>query len=112
MSSGLIGRLVRTKPSRLASSPRLIPSRSTASVSEPEPKASSGGGAKPSNLKTFQIYRWNPDNPSKPELQDYKIDLKDCGPMVLDALIKIKTRWIRRSRSAARAEKGSAGRAR
>ncbi|KAM7506555.1 hypothetical protein LguiA_017008 [Lonicera macranthoides] len=42
------------------------------------------------NLKIFQIYRWSPDNPTKPELKDYKIDLKECGPMVLDALIKIK----------------------
>ncbi|RWR83751.1 succinate dehydrogenase ubiquinone iron-sulfur subunit 2, mitochondrial-like protein [Cinnamomum micranthum f. kanehirae] len=40
--------------------------------------------------KTFSIYRWNPDNPSKPQLQDYQIDLNQCGPMVLDALIKIK----------------------
>ncbi|KAL8097690.1 hypothetical protein AgCh_030705 [Apium graveolens] len=42
------------------------------------------------SLKTFQIYRWSPENPSKPQLQDYKIDLSECGPMVLDALIKIK----------------------
>ncbi|KAK7830476.1 succinate dehydrogenase [ubiquinone] iron-sulfur subunit 2 [Quercus suber] len=41
-------------------------------------------------LKTFSIYRWTPENLTKPELQDYQIDLKDCGPMVLDALIKIK----------------------
>ncbi|KAL0692587.1 hypothetical protein Bca4012_059767 [Brassica carinata] len=87
MASSLIGRLVGTKPSRLTTAARLIPSRCTASSStEPESKPSS----RPSNLKTFQIYRWNPDNPSKPELQDYQIDLKDCGPMVLDALIKIK----------------------
>ncbi|KAI3970341.1 hypothetical protein MKX01_023988 [Papaver californicum] len=50
-----------------------------------EPKATDK-----SNHKTFQIYRWNPDNPTKPELKNYSIDLKDCGPMVLDALIKIK----------------------
>ncbi|MCL7024872.1 hypothetical protein MKW94_005133 [Papaver nudicaule] len=50
-----------------------------------EPKATDR-----SNHKTFQIYRWNPDNPTKPELKNYSIDLKDCGPMVLDALIKIK----------------------
>ncbi|KAJ4888250.1 Succinate dehydrogenase [ubiquinone] iron-sulfur subunit 1 [Raphanus sativus] len=80
MASGLIGRLVRTKPSRLTAAARLIPSRCTASSSTD----------KASNLKTFQIYRWNPDNPSKPHLQDYQIDLKDCGPMILDALIKIK----------------------
>lgn len=67
---------------------RFISARFHASEAEAqkvEPKASSG-----SNLKTFQIYRWNPDNPSKPHLQDYQIDLKECGPMVLDALIKIK----------------------
>ncbi|KAM1323496.1 hypothetical protein PS2_044385 [Malus domestica] len=42
------------------------------------------------DIKTFSIYRWNPDNPKKPELKEYEIDLKECGPMVLDALIKIK----------------------
>ncbi|XP_026669669.1 succinate dehydrogenase [ubiquinone] iron-sulfur subunit, mitochondrial isoform X2 [Ceratina calcarata] len=42
-------------------------------------------------LKTFSIYRWNPDKPDeKPYTQDYKVDLNTCGPMVLDALIKIK----------------------
>ncbi|EDO16123.1 hypothetical protein Kpol_1070p4 [Vanderwaltozyma polyspora DSM 70294] len=42
-------------------------------------------------LKTFQIYRWNPDTPSvKPRLQTYQVDLDNCGPMVLDALLKIK----------------------
>ncbi|CAI4578230.1 CIH_collapsed_G0031980.mRNA.1.CDS.1 [Saccharomyces cerevisiae] len=42
-------------------------------------------------LKTFKVYRWNPDEPSaKPHLQSYQVDLNDCGPMVLDALLKIK----------------------
>ncbi|KAI8371494.1 succinate dehydrogenase iron-sulfur subunit [Radiomyces spectabilis] len=41
--------------------------------------------------KTFEIYRWNPDKPTeKPYLETYKVDLNNCGPMVLDALIKIK----------------------
>ncbi|XP_072969720.1 succinate dehydrogenase [ubiquinone] iron-sulfur subunit 1, mitochondrial-like [Typha angustifolia] len=45
----------------------------------------------PSHLKTFSIYRWNPDDPSKkPHLQNYEVDLSQCGPMVLDALLKIK----------------------
>ncbi|QRV93186.1 succinate dehydrogenase iron-sulfur subunit [Ceratobasidium sp. AG-Ba] len=45
---------------------------------------------KPLNKK-FKIYRWNPDEPeSKPKLQEYTIDLNSCGPMYLDALIKIK----------------------
>lgn len=42
-------------------------------------------------LKTFRIYRWNPDTPEKqPELKEYKVNLKECGPMMLDALLKIK----------------------
>lgn len=42
-------------------------------------------------LKTFAVYRWNPDKPDeKPTMQEYKVDLNKCGPMVLDALIKIK----------------------
>ncbi|KMT08803.1 hypothetical protein BVRB_6g135270 [Beta vulgaris subsp. vulgaris] len=41
--------------------------------------------------KEFQIYRWNPDLPNqKPFLRSYFVDLSSCGPMVLDALQKIK----------------------
>lgn len=32
--------------------------------------------AKPKRLKTFSIYRWNPDAPSeKPRMQSYTVDL-------------------------------------
>lgn len=42
-------------------------------------------------LKTFKIYRWNPELPgAKPSMATYTVDLEQCGPMVLDALIKIK----------------------
>ncbi|XP_012275341.1 succinate dehydrogenase [ubiquinone] iron-sulfur subunit, mitochondrial [Orussus abietinus] len=42
-------------------------------------------------LKTFSIYRWNPAaSNEKPYMKDYNVDLNSCGPMVLDALIKIK----------------------
>jgi len=42
-------------------------------------------------MQDFSIYRYDPEVPgSKPEQQTYSIDLNDCGPMVLDALIKIK----------------------
>ncbi|KFX98886.1 hypothetical protein O988_04156 [Pseudogymnoascus sp. VKM F-3808] len=41
--------------------------------------------------KTFHIYRWNPDEPStKPRMQAYTLDLNKTGPMMLDALIRIK----------------------
>ena len=40
--------------------------------------------------KNFRIYRWNPDDEENPRIDTYQIDLEDCGPMVLDAVIKIK----------------------
>ena len=42
------------------------------------------------NVKYFQIYRWDPEKGEKPYLETYKINRSECGPMVLDALIKIK----------------------
>jgi succinate dehydrogenase / fumarate reductase, iron-sulfur subunit len=42
------------------------------------------------NVKTFHVYRWNPDDGQNPRMDSYPIDLDNCGPMVLDALIKIK----------------------
>jgi len=41
-------------------------------------------------IKYFKIYRWDPEQEQKPYLSTYPIDLEECGPMVLDALIKIK----------------------
>lgn len=41
-------------------------------------------------LKTFRVYRWDPEGEGNPQLDEYQLDLDDCGPMVLDALIKIK----------------------
>lgn len=40
--------------------------------------------------KTFKVYRWDPDTGANPRIDTYEVDLDDCGPMVLDALIKIK----------------------
>jgi succinate dehydrogenase / fumarate reductase iron-sulfur subunit len=45
-------------------------------------------GAK--DVRSFKIYRWNPDDGQNPRTDTYDIDLAACGPMVLDALIKIK----------------------
>ena len=42
------------------------------------------------NTKTFSVYRWNADDGQTPRLDTYRVDLDTCGPMVLDALIKIK----------------------
>ena len=40
--------------------------------------------------REFKVYRWSPDDDGNPQVDTYTIDLDDCGPMVLDALIKIK----------------------
>ena len=43
------------------------------------------------NLKLFQVYRYNPDKQNQPFFEEFALDLKHCGPMVLDALIHIKS---------------------
>lgn len=51
-------------------------------------------GAK--KVKTFQVYRWDPEDrdaqgvPKNPRMDTYEVDIGNCGPMVLDALLKIK----------------------
>ncbi|CAD6565400.1 MAG: succinate dehydrogenase complex, subunit B [Tremellales sp. Tagirdzhanova-0007] len=64
---------------------------STASTHFAQPTEGAPPPGKSPNMKEFKIYRWNPDTPAeKPSLQSFKVDLSQCGPMMLDALIKIK----------------------
>lgn len=42
------------------------------------------------DIRTFQVYRYNPDEKSNPHNDTFEIDIKKCGPMVLDALLYIK----------------------
>ena len=62
--------------------------------------------------REFKIYRWNPDDGKKPVIDTFAIDLNDCGPMVLDALIKIKNEIDTTLTFAALAAKGCAAPAR
>jgi succinate dehydrogenase / fumarate reductase iron-sulfur subunit len=41
-------------------------------------------------VRSFKVYRWNPEDGRNPSVDTYDVDLDGCGPMVLDALIKIK----------------------
>mmetsp|Transcript_14715 Transcript_14715/g.24143 ORF Transcript_14715/g.24143 Transcript_14715/m.24143 type:complete len:288 (+) Transcript_14715:64-927(+) len=43
-----------------------------------------------SQMQSFAIYRYDPEKSARPFMQQYDIDLKACGPMILDALIKVK----------------------
>jgi succinate dehydrogenase / fumarate reductase, iron-sulfur subunit len=42
------------------------------------------------SVRTFRIYRFDPDSGENPRLDSFEVDMGGCGPMVLDALIKIK----------------------
>ena len=45
-----------------------------------------------SNLKEFRVYRWNPEDGQNPRVDTFFVDLDDCGPMILDAIIWIKSK--------------------
>ena len=88
---------LRTISPRLVAAPRLLKAsvakRSLASVvSEKQTSTiSETAPAQDAKMKTFHIYRWSPDDPtSKPKMQSYSLDLNKTGPMMLDALIRIK----------------------
>jgi succinate dehydrogenase (ubiquinone) iron-sulfur subunit len=69
----------KTSPAR-----PLVSESKTSTLKEPAPD-------KDAKIKTFHVYRWNPDEPSsKPRMQSYTLDLNKTGPMMLDALIRIK----------------------
>ena len=81
---------LRLASRRLALAPQVLRRGMATAVETPASnlKETSDPNAK---TKTFQIYRWNPDEPtSKPKMQSYTIDLNKTGPMMLDALIRIK----------------------
>jgi succinate dehydrogenase / fumarate reductase iron-sulfur subunit len=63
---------------RLPANSRVRPGR--------EHKAPAGA----TRVRRFRIYRFDPANGANPRLDTYEVDLDKCGPMVLDALIKIK----------------------
>ena len=46
------------------------------------------GATRPRN---FKVYRYDPDSGENPRFDTFEVDLDNCGPMVLDALIKIKS---------------------
>ena len=41
------------------------------------------------HVKSFRIYRWDPAKNANPTMDTFEIDRDHCGPMVLDALVKI-----------------------
>ncbi|HEY4162375.1 MAG TPA: succinate dehydrogenase iron-sulfur subunit [Dongiaceae bacterium] len=58
--------------------------------SKPKPGKTFKAPAGAKRVKIFQVYRWDPDVGGNPRIDSYEVDLDQCGPMVLDAVIKIK----------------------
>lgn len=42
------------------------------------------------HVKTFIVFRYDPATDKNPRTDTFEIDMDNCGPMVLDALLKIK----------------------
>ena len=47
--------------------------------------------ASASNVRKFLVYRYDSSDGNNPSVDTYNVDLDSCGPMILDALIKIKS---------------------
>jgi len=83
--------------SRASSCHRGVLSVSGRLMAASAPRSLSTSAARNSTSANFSIYRWDPEEEgpkggkAKPRMQDYKVDMSSCGPMVLDALIKIKS---------------------
>eukprot|EP00873_Tetraselmis_striata_P028127 jgi/Tetstr1/448391/TSEL_003768.t1 len=65
-------------------------------------------------VKEISVYRWNPDEGGDPIFQKYHVDINNCGPMMLDVLLKIKdeqdsTLTFRRSSGAGDVQEGICG---
>ena len=64
-----------------------LPKNSRVTAGKTWPKPSSA-----QKLTEFRIYRYDPDTGANPRLDTYFVDRGDCGPMILDGLIWIKSK--------------------
>jgi succinate dehydrogenase / fumarate reductase, iron-sulfur subunit len=60
-------------------------SKPTEGTTWPQPQAAR-------RTRELRVYRFDPDQRRNPRIDTYFVDLDDCGPMVLDALIWIKSK--------------------
>lgn len=87
-TSRVLGSAARPTALRFTSA---APVRGFAQVADAATAEQKATTSESSRMKSFQIYRWNPDTPTeKPRMETYTLDLNKTGPMVLDALIRIK----------------------
>ena len=56
----------------------------------PQPGKVHPAPADATRTRRFEVYRYDPDTGNNPRVDVFEIDLDRCGPMVLDAILKIK----------------------
>jgi succinate dehydrogenase / fumarate reductase, iron-sulfur subunit len=59
--------------------------------SRPVPGVTHPAPAGAADLRTLRIYRFDPDSGGNPRIDTFQLDARSCGPMVLDALIQLKS---------------------
>jgi succinate dehydrogenase / fumarate reductase, iron-sulfur subunit len=69
-----------------------LPKNSRVTEGKTWPALPKKSAEKPKGTRDYRVYRWNPDDGNNPRVDTYTVDLDDCGPMVLDALIWIKNK--------------------
>src|ERR1700690_2578945 len=69
-----------------------LPKNSRVTEGKAWPSPAKKRADKPKGTRDYLVYRWNPDDGANPRVDTYSVDLDDCGPMVLDALIWIKNK--------------------
>ncbi|MGZ5864581.1 MAG: succinate dehydrogenase iron-sulfur subunit [Xanthobacteraceae bacterium] len=67
-----------------------LPKNSRVTEGKAWPSRAKAQGSK--GTREYQVYRYDPDSGDNPRTDTYTVDLDDCGPMVLDALIWIKNK--------------------
>jgi succinate dehydrogenase / fumarate reductase iron-sulfur subunit len=67
-----------------------LPKGSSPKKGKEWPAPTEANGKRAKGTKQFKVYRYDPDKDENPRIDTYTVDLASCGPMVLDALIKIK----------------------
>jgi len=80
---GANSRIARNTVAYTSTSSALLAKRTNATAAATPAPAASGSTVK------FDIYRYN-ETEGAPRVQTYEVNTKECGPMILDALIKIK----------------------
>jgi succinate dehydrogenase / fumarate reductase iron-sulfur subunit len=65
----------------------LLPQNSRIDKSAGKTHAAPSGAKR---VRKFKIYRFDPGDDKNPRVDTFELDMEQCGPMVLDALLKIK----------------------